>query len=270
MYQSDNYFGIKRYIFAHRWVLFWRIAGILILLLMSIFAARRGWWGITLLGLLMALLYTYFIVAVLWSVHRLEADPDYLRLLEMSRLTPEEDLLILDVGMRSAPIHLHRHLRQGRVTVIDIYNPQLMPDPALARYRATAPTPPVDPRLRWRDGSLDLLSLPNNSVKTIFLPRVLRQIAQQGDRERLLHEVHRVLEPGGNLLISEWVRTPTSWLVLGSGAARLPAEAYWGQLLQQIGFSLKLSLRHYDLIACYRANKRTLAEIHQMRFEFTE
>lgn len=140
----------------------------------------------------------------------------------MGQVPATERFAYIDLGLQRQAIGLSRRLTTGQVIVIDIYNPQWTTSPWLVRWRSQEPPPPTDPRLSWREGSLNLLPLPDESVNTVMMCHVAGEFWQEGDRAALLAEAFRILKPQGQLLLAETVRSQTNWLVYGLGGFGLP------------------------------------------------
>ncbi len=262
--------AIWQYLTVFRWQFLMRLSAAFILFGAGYWGARNGLGGMALLAFLGGLLAIYLSGSALWLANKLDQEPDYVELYKMSGLNPDDSFVIVDVGFRNAGNQLHRLLRRGKLTVIDIYNPQIMPDPSLTRYRLHAQPALSDPRLRWVDGDLDLLALPDNGVEAIIVPRIFWHMNQKGDQVRLLKAAQRALAPGGKLLVSEWVLTPRSILIFLLGALGMPAYSHWQTRFSEAGFNLKMARLHCQFIGCYRAEKKMFSEGQQLTFAFEE
>lgn len=208
-------------------------------------------------GLLLLLLTAVLLGLQIWSGRRLalaraQTTPN---LQQLSRLRPIDRLLSVDLGDHELAHLLARELTTGRLTVVDIYNPHQAPRPATARARQVQPRPANDPRLVWYNGSVNLLPLPDHSVRIVFLNEVLSDLAQEGDRRALLREVARVLEPNGCVVLAELADTwPLRLRAFPGGAATRPS-GYWRALLQEAGLQITLEPAGDGLIYYLRADK---------------
>jgi ubiquinone/menaquinone biosynthesis C-methylase UbiE len=185
----------------------------------------------------------------------------------MGPVQPDDEVLVVGLGTRVDPLRLRRRLTTGRLIVVDVYNPQWTTSQVLVRLRKQAPHPPSDPRLVWQDGRFDLFPLPDNSVPFVLLNQTLSEFWQEGDRLRLLQEIHRVLTANGRLLFAERMRTQTNWLVLGPTAVRLAGHDYWQTLLQEAGFVIRREQNLQGLITCIRAEKPSATEARQLALD---
>lgn len=264
---TDSYLGVRRHIFDH-WPRYAAYAAAALLLLSAIWlSVSRGWWAYALFAAALLLLPLYFAAAGLLLARRQSQSPDVAYLFELGQIKPADRLVQIDVGRRDAGIFLSRRLTTGKISVIDLYNPQLTPNPSLRRARQRLLHPRSDPRLVWLDGTLNLIPLPDNSVPAVILADTLGQFVQEGDRRRLLAEAYRILLPGGRLLLSEPTRTLTNWLTLGPAANRLPEAAYWRDMLREAGFRIQHQRLRHDVTTCFRADKPATAAEYQLSFK---
>jgi SAM-dependent methyltransferase len=267
---SSNFEGTLRYVQA-RWPLYlFGYGGGAVLVLVAVWLGlRQGWLALIPLALAAILILTYFFAASLWSAHQLYDNTKIRdKLFDLGGFRPDEKFVYLDVGLKWLPISLSRRLTTGRILVIDLYNPNLTPGSSLVRAHRQTTHPQSDPRLSWRDGNITLLPLPDHSVPVIVLSEVISEFWQQGDRERLMEEICRILAPGGRLILAERVRTPTSILMMGLAGLRLEPGAYWQQLITRAGLRIKREEILEDLIYFCRADKPQLNEGQQLFFDF--
>jgi SAM-dependent methyltransferase len=221
------------------------------------------------LALAGVLVVLYFLLASLWAAHKLydagELQPHHV-LFDMAQLRETDRFAYVDLHGRFQAIALGRRLTSGQIAVLDIYTPQLVPSRAVVRSRAHQPRPITDdPRFVWRNGHINLLPLPNESVTAVILNEILSQFWQQGDQEILLREVRRILIPGGRVLVAERTRTQSNWLHLGPATLKLATNQQWRDLLQRTGFSLRREEELVGLIHCFRADKPIPVEAQQLQ-----
>lgn len=215
-----------------------------------------GWYGFITLSLAALIVLAYFFIVSLWAAHRLY-DGQAIRemLFKLGGMRPEDKVVDINAGSGQTAVAISRLLSTGRVIVVDVYNPQLTPSRVLARSHRQAEHRRPDPRLSWRDGSIDLLPLPDGSAETVTLVETASEFWQQGDREGLVEEIARVLAPGGRLLLAERVVSPTNLLVMGPLALRLKSLEYWRKLLEGAALQVSRESNVRELIHCLRADK---------------
>jgi ubiquinone/menaquinone biosynthesis C-methylase UbiE len=231
-------------------------AGSLALIVILVLSLSRQWYSFVILALAALMVLFYFLAVSLWSCHALY-DNNSVRdaMFELGELNAESSIVDVNLGLREFPASLCRRLTTGKIIAVDVYNPQLTPARALARAHNQAERPIPDPRLSWRDGSIGLLPLPDNSVQSVTLVQTTSELWQEGDRLQLLREVKRVLSPGGCLLMAERVQTPVNLAVSGPAGLRRRPASYWLDLLQLCGFKHAGDRSIRDLILCIRADK---------------
>ena len=233
-------------------------------------SAFQEWYGFIPMTLALILILVYFLFMAFWSTQRLYGPygiRPYHQLFDMGNIRSRSEFIYIDLGLRYQPLSLSRRLTTGKITVVDVYNPQWNSSRALVRWRAQMPHPPNDPRVVWLDGDIHLLPIPDASVETVVLCQILSEYWQKGDRTTLLNEVHRILKPGGQLLFAEQVRTQANWLTLGPAALQLPSINYWHQLVSESGFGIQKQQVIQGLVYCAKATKLTPSEVRQLSFQ---
>ncbi|MFN2224479.1 MAG: methyltransferase domain-containing protein [Chloroflexota bacterium] len=235
--------------------------GIVLLIAVIVISVAQGWYSFVLLALVGLMVLAYFLGVSLWAYHALH-DNHSIRdaLYEMGELAPTMTVVDINLGLREFPVALSRRMTTGKVIVLDVYNPLLAPKRTRARAHDSAVRPVSDPRLFWRDGNINLLPLPDDSVQAVTLVQVASELWQEGDRLRLLEEINRVLQPGGCLLMAERVQTSINLLVSGPAGLRLAPSGYWLELLERGDFKIRQSKSIRDLILCLRVDKRQVGE----------
>lgn len=241
----------------NRWPTYMGLYGVCVVAVLVLSAGLvTGWFSLVPLALAAFIVATYFLVATVWAAHLAYDVMNPLAILyEQGSTGPDQDIANIELGRRDTSIWLARHLTTGTVAAIDVYNPESNTSTPLRRARLSAEHPPSDPRLSWIDGSTNLLPLSDRSVSCVYLVEVLSEFWQGSERETLLREVHRVLEPDGRLLLTEPVRTQTSLLLWLPRAYGAPTAAEWKSLLTRCGFDVRREQDVEGLLVCLRADK---------------
>jgi ubiquinone/menaquinone biosynthesis C-methylase UbiE len=227
-----------------RWplYLFGYLGAILFFVLFIWVSILQGWYAFVLLSLLVLSFICLVLIASLRS-----ADKVYDRsavgrsILAMVPIQPHWAIVDINMGSLELAEWMSRQLSTGKVISIDIYNPQLAPSRTLARNRQFEFKPVDDPRLSIRQGTTGLLPLPDSCVPLVTLIQSLSELWQDGDKIQLLLEIHRILEPGGQLLIAERMANKTNLLTSGPAIAKLKTVSYWQRKLEQAGFQFHRS-----------------------------
>ncbi|HZD10699.1 MAG TPA: methyltransferase domain-containing protein [Candidatus Binatia bacterium] len=271
MYSDPTNDGLLRYVRA-RWPTYviGFGGGFLLALWLVVIGAGQGRWWLVVVALAALLVLAYFFTMSLWSAneqfnrrHSLPATVIF----ELGQIQPTDDVIYVGLGLRDTPIRLSRRLTRGQVQAVDVYNPQLAPGAVLARQRRPLPNVPPDPRLIWLEGSIGLLPLPDNSAHIVACSYTLVELWQHGDRQLLLREMRRVLQPGGHLLLAEPVRTRTQFLTVGPAALRLPGAEYWRRQLAESGFNVVREHNISGFYTCFRAEKPLPGTVQQLALD---
>ena len=249
----------------------WRLIGFAFSVLVFSFGITReiimvavlGLFGIVLFGILAAI---YYLTKARTNKSANIQSVEYLY--ELSKTHSSDALATIDLGRRWPAITLSHHLTSGRMVVIDVYNPQLMPAKSLLRSRQQHyPATPSDPRLTWYDSNLDLLPLPNSSVRAVFVYQVLSEISAKGDQVTLLKEIARILAPDGRLLIAEFANTWTNRLRSSLGIIHSYPHEHWRNLLEEAGFKFQRVQTIQGVFVCMRADKPSPYSGRQMSLD---
>jgi len=116
-------------------------------------------------------------------------------LLAWAELKPEHRVLDVGCGTGSLVIQLRRQHPNIEVVGLD-------PDPkALAHARRKAQLAAVS--VQFDQGFSHALEYPSGSFDRVFSSFMLHHL-QEGEREKTLGEIHRVLRPGGRLLLLDF------------------------------------------------------------------
>ena len=257
MTHNGRFQGTTRHIAAQWPGYLIRYGGLVLALIMIGAGLVLGWQLLLALGLVLLIAGLLLLWAALWTAHKLYDSGGVQTtevLFDMSQTQATDPVACIDLGLRQPAITLSRHLTTGQITVIDVYNPQLAGSASLARARQQAPPARTDPRLIWNQGSINLFPMPDNSVTAVFLPQILSEFSQHGDRQALLREVKRILDPNGRLLLAEQSASWLNWLRLGPGTSKLQPAHYWRDLLLEAGFELRRQEDLQGLMHCLRAD----------------
>jgi SAM-dependent methyltransferase len=149
--------------------------------------------------------YSYFNDATLLHVHSLEHN--LLTLLKRHQFMPLSEKKILDVGCGSGN-HLRRFLDYGAVLAnlsgIDLMAPRI----EQARQ--------LHPGIDWRIGSAHHLPYADATFDLVMSFVVFSSILDESLRQKIVHEMWRVLSPGGLILIYDFMYSnPKNAAVIG-------------------------------------------------------
>lgn len=255
-----------------RWPLFFFLYGLLIFstLLIGISLAA-DWFSFIPFSIVIMLIASYLLIASLFVAYRISGGPGGTSaefLFEMSQASPKAHIVCIDLGLRSTAVTIAQRLTTGSVMVIDLYNPQSNIGGSLRRRRELATKPPDDPRLEWIDGRIELLPVPDRHVSVVIMDQILSEFWLPEERNRLLQEVFRILEPEGRLLIAERTPARTNTLLTGPATTNLPSGAIWRAELENSGFVVQREEYLRGLLYCVRADRPGLTVGKQLIMDF--
>ncbi|MCW5864207.1 MAG: class I SAM-dependent methyltransferase [Anaerolineae bacterium] len=258
----------RRYLRSH-WPAFFGLYGLLVLTVVLLgVGLASGWYALIPFALAVMLVAGYVLAGALWTAYQTYDGPGpqiIAQLIDYAQLRPDDKIVCIDLGLRATAVEVARRLITGQVTTIDVYNPQSNPGAPLRRARAAARKPGPDPRLEWIDGRIELLPMPDQSVRLVFMNEVLSEFWLPEERARLLEEVRRILVPGGRLLLAERHRTRTNLLFSGLATSTLPPAETWHALLLRADFRIEREDSLRGLVYCARADRPPPTEGRQLR-----
>ena len=270
MAQPGKFRDTRRYLQNHWPAYIGLYAGLVLAMVLLGVGLASGWYAFVPFALAILIVAGYFLVAALWTVYQLHDGPGPKPmdvLVDYAQLRPEDRVVCIDLGLRLTAVRIAQRLTAGQVTVIDVYNPQSNPGAALRRARARARKPGPDPRLEWIDGGIQLLPLPDRSVRLVFMDQVLSEFWLPEERTILLEEVRRILVPEGRLLLAERNRGRSNLLFTGLVTSSwTPAEA-WRDALIKADFRIQREESLRGLLYCVRADKPPPTAGKQMRLQ---
>lgn len=262
--------GVYSHIIAH-WPSYLLVfgGGAALCLGAALWSAGRGLWAYVLLALALLLVLSFYLIALLWAAHQ-QYDTGELNdvLFELGKLGTDEQIVHIDLGRRLPALALAQRLNRGRLHVVDIYNPQLTPSPSLRRWRNRPARLEPDPRLRWLEGSFDMLPWPDDSIAAVTLTYTAAYFLEHGDRVCLIKEIERILAPGGRLLLGERVRSQTNFLIMGPLGWRLATAAYWRRLLADAGLQVRQERSLQGIVRIFMAEKPPAINPAQLSLRF--
>lgn len=229
----------------------------LLALFLIVWSVGQRWWFIAVPAFLLLLLLLHRFLGSLILAEKEQFAPDYLYLFELGEIDPYDKIVQIDLGRKSVGMALVSRFTMGKITIVDVYHPELTPNPHLKQIRNRQPVPRFDPRLEWLVSDITLLPFPDGSVPAVLMQDTLRHFAYYGDQERLLKEIYRILKPSGRLLLAEYNRTWSNWFIFGWAAAQLATNQQWNNLLQQTGFYIYHQQLRHNITICWRVDKPT-------------
>jgi len=123
------------------------------------------------------------------------------QLVSMLALTGEEKVLDAGCGLGLMSIGIAKRLKTGKVTAVDVWNPQVLSGNAAQAAQANARAEGVADRIRFEDGDIRHFGYPTANFDVAVCCGVLHFFDEEMERDATVRELYRVVKPGGKLLI---------------------------------------------------------------------
>lgn len=129
------------------------------------------------------------------------------QLLDQLALKGDEKVLDVGCGRGLLAIGAAKRLKTGKVTGIDVWNPQNLSGNSAESARENAKTEGVADRVRFDTGDARKLVYPDGFYDAVVSSNALHTLDDDHEREQALKEMLRVLKPGGRLVIFDTAET---------------------------------------------------------------
>src|ERR1700676_1846378 len=129
------------------------------------------------------------------------------QLLDQLELNGDEKVLDIGCGRGLLAIGAAKRLKTGKVTGIDVWNPQELSGNSADAAKENAKPEGVADRVRFETGDARKLVFPDNLYDVVISANALHALADDHEREQALKEMLRVLKPGGRLVIFDTAET---------------------------------------------------------------
>ncbi|MEV0388622.1 class I SAM-dependent methyltransferase [Nonomuraea sp. NPDC050643] len=127
---------------------------------------------------------------------------------ELERLEGGERLLDLGCGRGAVLLQAARRLERGRATGIDLWRSRDQPGNGETVTRTNAEAEGVSERVELVTGDMRDLPFGDEAFDVVVSSQAVHDIPAQDGREQAVREAHRVLRPGGLMLIADFRHTP--------------------------------------------------------------
>jgi len=153
------------------------------------------------------------------------------QLLDQLALKGDEKVLDVGCGRGLLAIGAAKRLKTGKVTGIDVWNPQELSGNSAEAARENAKAEGVSDRVRFDVGDARKLVYQENHFDAVISANALHTLEDDRERERAVQEMLRVLKPGGRLVIFDTAETGYYADVLRDGGAQDVTLSPWSWLL---------------------------------------
>jgi SAM-dependent methyltransferase len=171
--------------------------------------------------------------------------------------TPEH-VANLHAGFDEISHHLRRLFPSCHFKAWDFYRSEIMTESSIARARKESATQAT---------SVDLAHLPAaaESLDCAFLILSAHEIRTVQGRNTFFGELHRILKPGGSVLLVEHLRDWPNFLAYGPGCWHFLPRKEWLRLAAASGFSIadRFTITPFVNIFCLKKGEHELIDADQ-------
>ena len=129
------------------------------------------------------------------------------QLLDELALRGDEKILDAGCGRGLMAIGAAKRLKTGKVTAIDIWDPESLSGSSQEAAKENAKAEGVSDRVRFETGDARKLVYPSGNFDVVVSFAALHRLADDRERDQALSEMLRVLKPSGRLLIFDTSET---------------------------------------------------------------
>ena len=160
------------------------------------------------------------------------------KLVALLALNGDEKVLDAGCGLGLLSTAIAGRLKTGKVTAVDVWNPQVLSGNSAQAALANARREGVADRVRFEDGDIRRLGYPAANFEVAVSGGILHFFDDEPDRDQIVRELYRVVKPGGKLMVFDTAHVGRYADVLRqSGASDVtitPTGFLWGRLTKAV------------------------------------
>ena len=151
----------------------------------------------------------------------------------------------INAGLEETHAPLDEIFPASEGKVLDIYDPQSMSEPAIARARNQKP---VAPGITTRS---DALPVDTGWAESVFLLMTAHEIRDPGERDSFFRELARILAPGGRVILVEHLRDGANAAAFGPGVFHFLPRSEWLRLAQVAGLEVEREMQFTPFVRVF-------------------
>jgi SAM-dependent methyltransferase len=154
--------------------------------------------------------------------------------------------LNIHAGLDESTLLLTQLFPNTQFAVVDIFDPEEMTEPSIARARRLHPT--LVPAIT---GKLDALPFADRSYDTLFLLFAAHEIRQPTRRMEFFRECVRILANPGQFVLVEHVRDWKNFVAFGPGFLHFHSRDEWIRLAHDAGLTIEREDHVTPFVRCF-------------------
>lgn len=156
----------------------------------------------------------------------------------------------INAGFDETTSILRLRYPSAHVASYDFYDPTYHTEPSIHRARLAYPAAPDAITITTAH-----IPAQANSLDAIFLLFAAHEIRDAGERERFFGECHRVLRPGGQVIVLEHLRDTANFAAYNIGFFHFLPLRSWLSAFQVTGFTLTRQQRINPFVTVFKLMK---------------
>ena len=142
----------------------------------------------------------------------------------LSELKPKEKSVIVNInaGFDETSILLKNSFKNAELIVYDFYDPEKHTEVSIRRARRAYPPFPNTEQVKTTE-----LPLEDNSAEIIFILFSAHEIRNEDERITFFKELHRILKPDGEIIVTEHLRDVANFFAYNIGFFHFYSKAAW-------------------------------------------
>jgi ubiquinone/menaquinone biosynthesis C-methylase UbiE len=180
---------------------------------------------------------------------------DLSRLYELDWLEDADDskklkMVNINAGFDETSALLKSKFRNCELLVFDFYNPSKHTEVSIKRARKAYPPYPGTKSVKT-----DHLPLEDHYIDKVFAILSAHEIRDETERDLFFKELHRILKPSGQIIVTEHLRDPANFLAYNIGFLHFHSKASWFRTFSESGLLLRKELKITPFISTFILEK---------------
>lgn len=178
----------------------------------------------------------YIVLSYIISLYSFKQS-EFFDISDILNLTGNEQALDVGCGLGKVTIGVAKHVPEGKVTGIDIWDTVEIPGNSPEAAYRNAEIEGVQNGVEFLSGDVLNLEFEDNSFDLVTSSSVLNNLNGNEKKLRALREIYRVLKPGGTFFLLEPLRNLRGFFIFTPFAFwKLLPKDKWIELLEKAGF----------------------------------